>query len=241
VFHVAGRGAFDIEGLGYEAATALLKAKVINDEGDLFSLTEDDLLRTDLFTTKGGTLSANGKRLLANLDTAKKQPLWRVLVALSIRHVGPTAARALATEFGSLDAITSASTEQLASVEGVGPTIADAVTEWFTVDWHCQIVDKWRSAGVRMADERDASVPRTLEGLTIVVTGSLAGFSRDDAKEAILTRGGKAAGSVSKKTDYVVAGDSPGSKYDKAVELGVSILDEDGFRKLLADGPAQLE
>ncbi|HXO12406.1 MAG TPA: NAD-dependent DNA ligase LigA [Mycobacterium sp.] len=239
VFHVAGRGAFDIEGLGYEAATALLTAKVINDEGDLFTLTEDDLLRTELFTTKSGALSANGKRLLANLDTAKKQPLWRVLVALSIRHVGPTAARALATEFGSLDAITSASTEQLAAVEGVGPTIAEAVTEWFTVDWHCQIVDKWRSAGVRMADERDASVSRTLEGVTIVVTGSLDGFSRDDAKEAILTRGGKAAGSVSKKTDYVVAGDSPGSKYDKAVELGVSILDEDGFRKLLAEGPSQ--
>jgi DNA ligase (NAD+) len=237
VFHVAGRGAFDIEGLGYEAAIALLKAGVIADEGDLFSLTEDDLLRTELFTTKSGALSANGKRLLANLGTAKAAPLWRVLVALSIRHVGPTAARALATEFGSLDAITSASTEQLAAVEGVGPTIADAVTEWFTVDWHRAIVDKWRGAGVRMADERDASMPRTLEGLTIVVTGSLPGFSRDEAKEAIVARGGKAAGSVSKKTGYVVAGDSPGSKYDKAVELGVPILDEDGFRKLLADGP----
>jgi DNA ligase (NAD+) len=125
----------------------------------------------------------------------------------------------------------------LAAVEGVGPTIAAAVTEWFTVDWHRVIVDKWRKAGVRMADERDASVPRTLEGLTIVVTGSLTGFSRDDAKEAIVARGGKAAGSVSKKTAYVVAGDSPGSKYDKAVELGVPILDEDGFRKLLVEGP----
>jgi DNA ligase (NAD+) len=238
VFHVAGRGAFDIEALGYEAAIALLQAGVISDEGDLFSLTEDDLLRTELFTTKNGALSANGKRLLANLDNAKSQPLWRVLVALSIRHVGPTAARALATEFGSLDAITDASTEQLAAAEGVGPTIAAAVTEWFTVDWHCAIVDKWRAAGVRMADERDASTPRTLEGLTIVVTGSLAGFSRDDAKEAILARGGKAAGSVSKKTAYVVAGDAPGSKYDKAVELGVPILDEDGFRTLLEEGPA---
>jgi len=238
VFHVAGRGAFDIEALGYEAAIALLQAGVIADEGDLFSLTEDDLLRTDLFRTKAGGLSANGARLLANLDKAKAAPLWRVLVALSIRHVGPTAARALATEFGSLDAITSASTEQLAAVEGVGPTIAAAVTEWFTVDWHRAIVDKWRAAGVRMADERDATVPRTLEGLTIVVTGSLAGFSRDDAKEAIVARGGKAAGSVSKKTAYVVAGDSPGSKYDKAVELGVPILDEDGFRRLLDEGPS---
>ena len=239
VFHVAGRGALDIEGLGYEAAIALLKAGVIADEGDLFTLTEDDLLRTELFRTKAGALSANGRRLLDNLDKAKTVALWRVLVALSIRHVGPTAARALATEFGRLDAIMSASTEQLAAVEGVGPTIAAALTEWFTVDWHRAIVDKWRAAGVRMADERDSSVPRTLEGLTIVVTGSLAGFSRDDAKEAIIARGGKAAGSVSKKTDYVVAGDAPGSKYDKAVELGVPVLDEDGFRKLLAEGPPE--
>jgi DNA ligase (NAD+) len=174
---------------------------------------------------------------LANLANAKSQPLWRVLVALSIRHVGPTAARALATEFGSLDAITSASTEQLAAVEGVGPTIATAVTEWFTVDWHRGIVDKWRAAGVRMADQRDAGVPRTCEGLSIVVTGSLTGFSRDEAKEAIAARGGKAVGSVSKKTAYLVAGDSPGSKYDKAVELGVPILDEDGFGDLLENGP----
>lgn len=239
VFHVAGRGAFDIEGLGYEAAIALLKAGVIADEGDLFTLSEDDLLRTELFRTKAGSLSANGRRLLDNLDKAKQVALWRVLVALSIRHVGPTAARALATEFGDLDAIMSASTERLAAVEGVGPTIAAALTEWFTVDWHRAIVEKWRAAGVRMADERDTSVPRTLEGLTVVVTGSLAGFSRDDAKEAILARGGKAAGSVSKKTDYVVAGDSPGSKYDKAIELGVPVLDEDGFRTLLAEGPTE--
>ncbi|HZQ33977.1 MAG TPA: NAD-dependent DNA ligase LigA [Mycobacterium sp.] len=237
VFHVAGRGALDIEGLGYEAAIALLKAVVIADEGDLFTLSQDDLLRTDLFTTKDGKLSANGARLLANLDRAKSRPLWRVLVALSIRHVGPTAARALATEFGSIDAIEEASQEQLAAVEGVGPTIAEAVTEWFTVDWHRAIVDKWRAAGVRMQDERDTSIKRTLEGLSIVVTGSLAGFSRDEAKEAIVARGGKAAGSVSKKTAFVVAGDSPGSKYDKAVELGVPILDEDGFRELLENGP----
>ncbi|MGV0834950.1 NAD-dependent DNA ligase LigA [Mycolicibacterium thermoresistibile] len=237
VFHVAGRGALDIEGLGYEAATALLTSGAITDEGDLFTLTEDDLLRTELFTTKKGALSANGKRLLTNLGKARSQPLWRVLVALSIRHVGPTAARALATEFGILDAIIAASEEELAAVDGVGPTIAAAVKEWFTVDWHRAIVDKWRAAGVRMADERDASIERTLEGRTIVVTGSLTGYSRDEAKEAIIARGGKAAGSVSKKTDYVVAGDSPGSKYDKAVELGVPILDEDGFRRLLTDGP----
>lgn len=238
IFHVASRNALDIEGLGYEAGVALLGAHVVDSEGDLFDLTEEDLLRTDLFRTKAGGLSANGKRLLANLDKAKAAPLWRVLVALSIRHVGPTAARALATEFGSLDEIVAASTEQLAAVEGVGPTIAAAVTEWFTVDWHREIVEKWRAAGVRLADERDDSVPRNLVGLTIVVTGSLTGFSRDEAKEAIVSRGGKAAGSVSKKTSYVVAGDAPGSKYDKAVELGVPLLDEDGFRKLLAEGPA---
>ncbi|MGK2879702.1 MAG: NAD-dependent DNA ligase LigA [Mycobacterium sp.] len=237
VFHVAGRGAFDIEGLGYEAGIALLQAGVITDEGDLFTLTADDLRRTDLFTTQKGEVSANGRRLLANLGRAKAQPLWRVLVALSIRHVGPTAARALAGEFGNLEAIVAASTDELAAVEGVGPTIAAAVTEWFAVDWHRAIVDKWRAVGVRMEDERDPSIERNLEGLSIVVTGSLPGFSRDQAKEAIAARGGKAAGSVSKKTSFVVAGDAPGSKYDKAVELGVSILDEDGFRALLENGP----
>lgn len=237
VFHVAGRGAFDIEGLGYEAATALLTSGVITDEGDLFTLGSPDLLRTELFKTKDGSLSANGARLLVNLHEAKSRPLWRVLVALSIRHVGPTAARALATEYGSLDAIMAASEEELSVVEGVGPTIAAAVVEWFSVDWHRAIIDKWQAAGVRMADERDTSVARTLEGLSIVVTGSLTGFSRDDAKEAIVARGGKAASSVSKKTAYLVAGDSPGSKYDKAVELEVPILDEDGFRRLLETGP----
>ncbi|WP_421841122.1 NAD-dependent DNA ligase LigA [Mycobacterium sp.] len=240
VYHVASRNALDIEVLGYEAGAALLQAEVIGDEGDLFSLTEDDLLRTDLFRTKAGSLSANGRRLLANLGNAKAAPLWRVLVALSIRHVGPTAARALATEFGDIDAIFSASTEELAAVEGVGATIAAAVTEWFSIDWHREIIDKWRTTGVRMADERDERTPRNLVGMTIVVTGSLAGFSRDDAKEAIVVRGGKAAGTVSKKTSFVVVGDSPGSKYDKAVELGVPILDEDGFRTLLADGPAEI-
>ncbi|KDE98130.1 NAD-dependent DNA ligase LigA [Mycolicibacterium aromaticivorans JS19b1 = JCM 16368] len=237
VFHLAGRGGLDIEGLGYEAATALLAAKVITDEGDLFGLTSADLLTSDFFTTKDGTLSANGARFLINLQQAKDRPLWRILVALSIRHVGPTAARALAVAFGSLDAIMSATEEQLADVEGVGPTIAAALVEWFAVDWHRAIIDKWRAAGVRMEDVRDTSISPTLQGLSIVVTGSLPNFSRDEAKEAIISRGGKAVGSVSKKTSYVVAGDSPGSKYDKAVELGVPILDEDGFRTLLDEGP----
>ncbi len=237
IFHVAGRGAFDIEVLGYEAAVALLAAGVVADEGDLFALDEDALLQVDLFRTKAGQLSANGHKLLANLETVKDRPLWRVLVALSIRHVGPTAAQALARELRSLDAIEAADEQRLADVDGVGPTIAAAVREWFAVDWHREVVAKWRAAGVRMSEPVDESVPRNLEGLSIVVTGSLESFSRDEAAEAIMERGGRAAGSVSRKTAFVVAGDSPGSKYDKAVSLGVPVLDEDGFRVLLSDGP----
>jgi DNA ligase (NAD+) len=249
VFHVAGRGAFDIEGLGYEAAVALLEAGVIRNEGDVFDLSEAGLLQAPLFTRApkkgedGPQLTANAGKLLANLEAARDRPLWRVLVALSIRHVGPTAARALAAEFGSIDAIRSASEEALAAAEGVGPTIAESVRRWFDDPdnaWHVEIVDKWAAAGVRMADERDTSVPQTLEGLTVVVTGSLADFSRDGAKEAIVSRGGKAASSVSKKTDYVVVGDSPGSKAAKAEQLGVPVLDEDGFKKLLDAGPSAL-
>jgi DNA ligase (NAD+) len=254
LFHLAGRGAFDIEVMGWEAASALLDAGVVHDEGDVFDLTEVKLLGIPMFTraaTKAEreagrgerVLSANGERLLANLESVKAQPLWRVLVALSVRHVGPTAARALAMAFGSLDAIEEAASSgeageaRLAAVEGVGPTIAVSLREWFDVDWHREIVRKWRAAGVRMADERDESTPRTLEGVTVVVTGSLPNFSRDEAKEAILARGGKAAGSVSKNTSFLVAGESAGSKLDKAIELGVPVLDEDGFRTLLESGP----
>ena len=246
VFHVAGRGSFDIEGLGYEAAVALLDAGVITNEGDVFGLTEGDLLRAPLFTRAakkgegdGPVLSANGRKLLDNLDAARDRPLWRVLVGLSIRHVGPTAARALAAEFGSMTAIREADESRLAGAEGVGPTIAESIRAWFDgpeATWHNGIVDAWAAAGVRMQDERDASTPRTLEGKTLVVTGSLAGFSRDGAKEAIVARGGKASSSVSKKTDYVVVGDSPGSKADRAEQLGVPVLDEDGFRVLLETG-----
>jgi DNA ligase (NAD+) len=250
VFHVAGRGAFDIEGLGSEAAHALLDAGVMEDEGDIFDLNADKLVRTQLFTRapkkgeEGPQLSANGQRLLDNLDTRLDVPLWRVVVALSIRHVGPTAARALATELGSMAAIRDASEEQLAGTEGVGPTIAASVREWFDgpeADWHNEIVRKWEAAGVRMADERDESVPRTLEGLTIVATGSLQHYTRDSVKEAIISRGGKASGSVSKKTDYVVVGDNAGSKADKAEQLGVPVLDEDQFTVLLEKGPEALE
>jgi len=237
VFHLAGRGAFDIEGMGYEAATALLQAGAITDEGDVFTLTEERLLTVPLFTTKAGGLSANGRKLLQNLHRQKAQPLWRVLVALSLRHVGPTAARALARQFGSVEAIRGASRDELAAAEGVGPTIADAVIEWFAVDWHDQIVDKWAAAGVRMADEIVDRPEQTLAGLSVVVTGGLETFSRDEAKAALLVRGAKAAGSVSSRTAFVVVGENPGTKYDKALSLGVPILDEAGFRVLLEQGP----
>ena len=239
IFHMAGRGAFDIEMLGYEAAVALLAAGVVHDEGDLFALDERKLLAVDLFRTKAGELSANGRKLLANLDAAKDRPLWRVLVALSIRHVGPTAAQALAREFRTMQALESAAADEevLAAVDGVGPTIAAAVREWFAVDWHRVVVAKWRAAGVRLAELVDDSVVRHLEGLSIVVTGSLEGFSRDEAAEAIAERGGRAAGSVSRKTAFVVVGQAPGTKYDKAVALKVPVLDEKGFRILLSDGP----
>ena len=251
VFGLASRGAFDIEALGWEGSIALLESGVIEDESTLFGLTEHDIARVPIYTraakktdppdsvVDGRVLSANGKRLVANLQTARQQPLWRVLVALSIRHVGPTAARALAQQFGSMDAIRHASRDELASVEGVGGVIADSVREWFDLpenDWHLRIVEQWAKDGVRMEDERDESVEQTLSGLTVVVTGSLEGFSRDEAKEAILARGGKAAGSVSKKTDYVVVGENAGSKEDKARELGRPILDEAGFVRLLETG-----
>ncbi|WP_312720406.1 NAD-dependent DNA ligase LigA [Mobilicoccus sp.] len=257
LFGLAARGAFDIEALGWEGVSALLDSGAIDDESGLFDLTADDIARVPLYTRlaqkkeaadpgsvpapgiiEGRVLSANGHKLVENLDKAKAQPLWRVLVALSIRHVGPTAARALAGHFGTMAAIRAASTEELAAVEGVGPTIAESVREWFDVDWHRGIVDRWEAAGVRMADERDVSIARTLEGVTVVVTGSLERFSRDEAKEAILARGGKASGSVSRKTDAVVVGENAGSKADKAEQLGVPLLDEDGFVRLLAGGLA---
>ena len=214
----------------------------IRKKGEATGLWEDRLYFWTKPTAKKESVPAsNTLRLLEQLEKAKSQPLWRVLVALSIRHVGPTAARALAAAFGSLDAIRGASLEELSAVEGVGPTIAEAVVEWFKVDWHREIVERWAAAGVRMADEVDESIERTLEGLTVVVTGSLEGFSRDGAKEAIIARGGKAAGSVSKKTDFVVVGPGAGSKETKARELGLRILDEAQFETLLAQGPAGLE
>jgi len=237
LFHLAGRGGFDIEVLGYKAAVALLESGIITDEGDLFALDAEKLAQSDFFVNADGSLSTNARKLLANLEEVKTRPLWRVLVALSIRHVGPTAAQALAAQFGSLDAIAAASVEEVSDAEGVGPTIAESLNEWFAVDWHRDVVEKWRAAGVRLEEERVDSGPKPLSGITVVVTGTLTEFSRDGAAGAITTRGGKVTSSVSKKTDFVVAGDNPGSKYDKAVKLGVPVLDEAAFMVLLADGP----
>jgi DNA ligase (NAD+) len=236
IFHVGGRGAMDVDVLGYEAAIALLQAGVVEDEGDLFSLDEAALLGVPLFRRKDGALSANGRKLLDALDRARQRPLWRVLVALSIRHVGPTAAQALAREFRSLDRVVSASEEELAAVDGVGPTIAAALREWFAVDWHRELVEQWRAAGVSLEDAGADEGPRPLEGVAVVVTGSLEGFSRDGATEAVQALGGKVTGSVSKRTGFVVVGDAPGTKYDKALALGVPVLDEAGFRVLLEQG-----
>lgn len=297
VFHLAGRGAFDIEVLGYKAAQALLDSGVISDEGDLFALTADQLAQSPFFVNQDGSLGSNATKLLENLQTTKERPLWRVLVGLSIRHVGPTAAQALAREFGSMEAIEAivaqtarqlaeaeaaadaagsveasdaagsvgasadvsgaagsgeggdavasegatrkakAEPDVLSQVEGVGPIIAESLREWFTVDWHRDIVRKWREAGVRMADERVDTGPRPLEGLSVVVTGTLSTHSRDQATAAVTDRGGKVSGSVSKKTAFVVVGDNPGSKYDKALSLKVPVLDEEGFAVLLSEGP----
>jgi DNA ligase (NAD+) len=240
LFHLAGRGAFDIEVLGWEAVAALLDCGLVADEGDVFALTAEALETCPFFMVKQGTLSANATRLLANLLEARTRPLWRILVALSIRHVGPTAARALASEFGSLDAIEDASVDALAGVDGVGPTIAASLREWFLVDWHRAIIAKWRDAGVRLEDpdwDPNRAAARLLAGVSVVITGTLDGMSRDEAGEAVRQAGGKVTSSVSKKTSFVVAGESAGSKYDKAVELGVPILDEAAFGVLLAQGP----
>ena len=236
LFYIGSRSALDIDVLGYEAAAALLADKLVTDEGDLFSLTLKDLSKSDFFTKKDGSISVIADRFVAGLELAKSRPLWRVLVALSIRHVGPTSAQALANKFGSIANIQKASADELANIDGVGGVIAEAIVEWFEIDWHKEIIKKWEKAGVALVDAPKEKIPQTLAGLTIVATGSLSGFTRDEITEAITSRGGKAASSVSSKTDFVVAGDSAGSKLDKATELGITILDEAGFKKLLEKG-----
>lgn len=265
IFYLASRAAFDIEALGEEAALALTApaepdTPPLTSEAFLFDLTPEDLGDVKIwrnkkskgvetgerelvpyFYTRGtakkpSAPSANTKKLFDELEKAKDQDLWRVLVALSIRHVGPTAARTLAAKFRTLEAIREASLEELSAVESIGPTIAQSIRDWFEIDWHIEIVETWAAAGVRMEDDEVEAAAQTLEGLTIVATGSLSSFTRDGIKEAILGAGGKAAGSVSKKTDYVVAGENAGSKLEKAESLGVPVLDEDQFRVLLETG-----
>ena len=234
LYYIGSRAALDIDVLGSEAASALLEAKIISDESELFDLNEKRLMTSPFFTKKDGSAGANLQKLLDALDTAKTRPLWRVIVSLSIRHVGPTAAQALANHFKSIAAITKASSAELSEVDGVGGVIADSIVEWFKVDWHKQIVKRWANAGVAMELVAAADVAQTLAGLTFVVTGSLESFSRDGINEVILAHGGKSSSSVSKKTDYVLVGSDPGSKAKKAEELGVTIIDEAKFKELLA-------
>ena len=235
LYYIGSRAALDIDVLGYEAATALLNDNLFEDEGDLFALTADDLKKSEFFRKKDGELGVNATKFLSALEAAKSRPLWRMIVALSIRHVGPTAAQALAKNFQSLERISTTSAEELAQVDGVGGIIAASIVEWFSIPWHSAIIEKWSRAGVVLVEsENENTTPQTLAGLTIVVTGSLVDFTRDGAAEAITSHGGKSSSSVSKKTDYVVVGEAAGSKADKAAELGVAILDEAGFKRLLA-------
>jgi DNA ligase (NAD+) len=234
IYYIGSRAALAIDVLGYEAAVALLADKIITDEADIFSLTESKLMKSQFFTKKDGGKGKNLEKLLEALEAAKNRPLWRTIVALSIRHVGPTAAQALATNLGSMDAISKASVETLAEIDGLGDVIAQSVVEWFDVDWHQRIIEEWSKAGVSMVNQKVADLPQTLAGLTIVVTGGLEGFTRDSIAETITAHGGKASSSVSKKTDYVLVGSDPGSKMGKAQELGVTIIDEARFLELLA-------
>jgi len=232
LFYIGSRSALDIDVLGYEAAQALLDDGIVRDERDLFSISIDDLMKSEFFMKKDGSASAIAPRFIQGLEQAKSRPLWRVLVSLSIRHVGPTAAQSLVRAFGSIPALGKSSAEELSAVEGIGPTIAHAIIEWFEVDWHREIIESWQRAGVIMVEEVKV-LDQRFAGMTFVLTGALSGFTREEADEAITSRGGKSASSVSKKTSYVVVGESPGSKYDKALELGVPVLDEAAFVKLL--------
>ena len=234
IYYIASRAALDIDVLGYEAATALLSEKILEDESELFDLTPDKLIKSSFFTKKDGEPAANVDKLMKALEVAKTRPLWRTIVALSIRHVGPTSAQALATEFGSLAKLATASVDEIAAIDGVGATMAEAISEWFSVDWHARIVERWTAAGVTTEYVDTNNAPQTLAGLTFVVTGGLESFTRDGIAETITAHGGKASSSVSKKTNYLLVGAEPGSKLAKAEELGVTIIDEAAFKKLLA-------
>ncbi len=232
IFHFAGRGAMDIDGLGYETAIALLQAGRLTDIGGVFHLSPES------FEGLRGFGPKKVEQILRGVGAARERPLWRLLVGFSIRHVGPTAAQDVAREFRTLDAIMAATPEELAAVDGVGPVVAQALHAWFQDPRHLEIVERVRAGGARTADEGADEGPRPLEGVTVVVTGTLPSYSRDGATEAVQALGGKVVGSVSKKTDFVVVGADPGaSKYDKAVKLGVPMLDDAGLTALLIDGP----
>lgn len=241
IFYIGSRAALDIDVLGYEAAAALLEAAIITDESDLFDLTKEKLVRSEFFVKKDGKPGLNVDKLLAAIDAAKLKPLWRVLVALSIRHVGPTAAQALASYCGSIDKIATSTSSELAQIDGVGPTIAESIVEWFSIDWHQEIIAKWKRAGVRVEQEAIEQVSQTLSGLTFVVTGGLESFSRDVIAETIATHGGKVTTTISKKTDYLLVGTDPGSKLAKATEIGVAIIDEAKFKELLVGGVVEFQ
>jgi DNA ligase (NAD+) len=242
LFHVGSRGALDIEGLGQRAVAALLACGLLADEGQLFALTPERLMSCEFFVREPGPgetgpqLNEHGRGLLTQLELAKSRPLWRILVALSIRHVGPTAAADLARAFGSIDAIAAASHAELVAVDGIGDVIADAIIDWFAEPWHADIVQAWQQSGVRLADAPRTESATSLAGATIVVTGAIPGFTRDQVKEAIVERGGKAASSVSTKTTLVIAGENAGSKRTKAEELGIPILPPEVFPALLEGG-----
>ena len=207
------------------------------------------IVRVDHKTTRTGVTDVpvivrpgeNTRKMFDEMDKARHADLWRVLVALSIRRLGPPTARLIASAMGSLAAIENATIEDLTAIDGVGPEIAESVVNWFAAarepgDWRGATLRAWQAAGVGVDEAETSSLPQTLAGKTVVVTGSLEGYSRDSAKEAIIERGGKAAGSVSKKTDYVVIGANAGSKATKAEELGIPMLGETQFAQLLATG-----
>jgi DNA ligase (NAD+) len=243
LFHLASRAALDIEMLGWKAADALLSAGLLVDEGDLFDLTAERLVTVPFFQrahprTREIELGENGRRLLENLAAARTRPWVRFLVALSIRHIGKGVAPDVARAFPSVDALATASLEELSAVDGIGPTLAASIVEWFSVDWHREIVRKWRAAGCVMADEAVARVgaEQTLRGLTVVVSGAVPGYTRETAEAAIVAAGGRAAGSVSRRTTVLVAGESAGSKVARAGQLGVPVISADRFDELLARG-----
>ncbi|MDP9298251.1 MAG: NAD-dependent DNA ligase LigA [Actinomycetota bacterium] len=228
LFHFAGRGAMDIEHLGYMTVMRLLEAGLIEDPADIYALDADKLGQLPGFKDKAIS------NVLEQIEASKDRPLWRLLVGLNIRHVGSHVAQVLARAFGSIDAIAAASEDEIDAVPEIGPEIAATVREWFDDEDNRALIEKLRAAGVRMADEREADDgPRALEGATIVLTGGLESLSREEATEQAQRAGARVASSVSKKTDFVVAGADPGSKFDRAMSLGVEVIDEAEFVKRL--------